>query len=251
MTADDVLGALDLPAATRVDQRVPKKLVLENGAPTTADRRALTEAVEECRWIAALKPHTIGVREYRDADREYMEIHVMRLRIRPHARRDRVIDLMHRAIPYPLLLVYERSGYCGLSAAHQRLSHSDHRRVVLVDEPIVVETGENTKHFEDDFLTSLAIGCQPQTSLFALYAGWMNTIVAMLAARRSGRFAIAATELAVEARLQALNTCATLEKQITRIRAAAAREPQIARRTLLNESLNSARAAMAAAEADL
>ena len=39
MSGDVLLAALDLPASSRVDQRVPKKLLLEHGAPTAADKR--------------------------------------------------------------------------------------------------------------------------------------------------------------------------------------------------------------------
>jgi hypothetical protein len=72
MTPADLIAALDLPAAARVDQRVPKKLLLENGAPTATDKRAIADGVEELIWLAALKPTTIGVAAYRDEAREYL-----------------------------------------------------------------------------------------------------------------------------------------------------------------------------------
>ncbi len=39
MNVAPVINALALPTDARVDQRVPKKLLLEQGAPTAADRR--------------------------------------------------------------------------------------------------------------------------------------------------------------------------------------------------------------------
>jgi len=41
------IASLGLPGGCRVDQRVPKKLLLENGAPTAADKRLIADAVEE------------------------------------------------------------------------------------------------------------------------------------------------------------------------------------------------------------
>ena len=64
---------------TLVDRRVPKSLLIENGAPTAADRRRIREGIEELRWVASLKPTTIGVAEYRDETREYLEISVLKL----------------------------------------------------------------------------------------------------------------------------------------------------------------------------
>ena len=61
MNRSDVVSALNLPDSARVDQRVPKKLLLENGAPTASDKRLITDAIEDIQWLAALKPNTIGV----------------------------------------------------------------------------------------------------------------------------------------------------------------------------------------------
>lgn len=36
-----IVSALDLPQRARVDARVPKKILVEQGAPTTADKRAI------------------------------------------------------------------------------------------------------------------------------------------------------------------------------------------------------------------
>ena len=56
-----ILDALTLPPDSRVDQRVPKKLLLEQGAPTVADKRQISAGIEELLWIAALKPTNIGI----------------------------------------------------------------------------------------------------------------------------------------------------------------------------------------------
>src|SRR6266566_341575 len=118
MNGDALLSALDLPDSSRVDQRVPKKLLLENGAPTPADKRIINDGIEELVWLAALKPRTIGVPEYRDDVREYLEIAVLRLTLRATAKATRLVELVHRAVPYPLLLLTERGERPGLSAAH-------------------------------------------------------------------------------------------------------------------------------------
>lgn len=101
MNAAEMLAALDLPAGSRVDRRVPKTLLLENGAPTAADRRRMTAGVEELLWVAALKPATIAVPEFHDAVREYLEIAVLRLTLRPGARSGRILELgaSGRALP--------------------------------------------------------------------------------------------------------------------------------------------------------
>ena len=87
----ELIAALELPASARVDQRVPKKLLTENGAPTAADKRAINDGIEELLWLAALKPNTIGVPDYRDEAREYLEIAVLQLHLRPGSKAARLI----------------------------------------------------------------------------------------------------------------------------------------------------------------
>ena len=77
-----LISALALPASCRVDQRVPKKMLIENGAPTAADKRLLNDTIAEIQWIAALKPNTVGVPDYRDEEREYLEVAVLSIATR-------------------------------------------------------------------------------------------------------------------------------------------------------------------------
>jgi hypothetical protein len=86
----DLIAALALPADTRVDRRVPKKLLLEQGAPTAADKRQIQDGIDELTWVAALKPNTIGVPAFRDEVREYLEIAVVAATLRSEAKGTRL-----------------------------------------------------------------------------------------------------------------------------------------------------------------
>ena len=99
MSEFDLIAALALPGSALVDRRVPKSMLVENAAPTPGDKRRIRDGIEEIRWLAVLKPTTIGVAEYRDDAREYLEIAVLQVTLRPGARADRIIELMHRAVP--------------------------------------------------------------------------------------------------------------------------------------------------------
>src|SRR5258708_21580363 len=107
MKGEEIINAMDLPPDALVHQRVPKKLLLENGAPTAADKRRINDGIEELRWIASLKPTTVGITDFRDASREYLEIAVVQMTLRGGAQVRRLTELVHRAIPYPLVLLGE------------------------------------------------------------------------------------------------------------------------------------------------
>ena len=122
MSEFDLIAALALPGSALVDRRVPKSMLVENGAPTPADKRRIRDGIEEIRWLAMLKPTTIGVADFRDDAREYLEIAVLQVALRPGARADRIIELMHRAVPYPVFLVAWKGETPGISLAHKRWS---------------------------------------------------------------------------------------------------------------------------------
>lgn len=252
LRVEELLTALALPTNSRVDQRVPKKLLFENGAPTASDKRIVNEGIEELHWLAALKPTTIGVPEYRDDVREYLEIVVLRLTLRTAARAIRLVELVHRAVPYPLLLLTEQGQWPRLSAAHKRWSQGEAGKTVLDGEVVAVEwnaerDGERWPAFRD----ALALGNQPRTTLHALYQGWIDTLLALHAARVTGAFAVPSNAEQAAARRDALQACAKLDGEIARLRATAAKEKQMARRVELNLELKRVEAAQTAARANL
>ena len=248
MTASDFLKSLDLPASSRVDQRVPKKLLLENGAPTSADKRIINDGIEELLWLAVLKPTTIGVSEYRDDVREYLEISVLRLSLRSAAKVTRLVELVHRAVPYPLLLLTEQGERSGLSAAHKRWSQGEEGKTVQEGDVVTVEwDAERDGECWPAFRDALALGQQPRTTLHALYQGWIDTLLALLAARVTGAFAVSDNAEHAAARRDALQECARLDAEVARLRAAAAKEKQMARQVELNLELKRVEVTQAAA----
>ena len=232
MNSDRIIAALALPPETRVDQRVPKKLLVENGAPTAADKRQINEGIEELLWLAALKPTTIGVPEYRDDVREYLEIAVLSLALRPDAKAGRLVELIHRAIPYPLLLVAEQSDNLTLSLAHKRWSQGEAGKMVLDDAVTLCDLVEHAATAA--FLDSLSLAVQPRSHLLDLYQGWINCLEAFQAAQITGRFAPSNSNEAALARREALVKYDHLVRQITALRAQAEKESQISRRVDLN-----------------
>jgi hypothetical protein len=247
-----VLTALDLPNASLVGQRVPKKLLLENGAPTAADKRQINEGIEELLWVAALKPTTIGVPIYRDDAREYLEIAVLRLTLRGAAKATRLVELVHRAVPYPALLVTEHSGRSDLSAAHKRWSQGEADKTVLEGDVIAVEwdAARDAERWPA-FCDALALGRQPRSTLYALYQGWIDTLLALRTARVTGAFVLAEDGTHAAARRDALREYTRLEGEIARLRAAAAKERQMPKQVELNLELKRAEMAQAAARTKL
>ncbi len=236
MTAAAVIAALCLPADARVDQRVPKKLLVENGAPTAADKRQINDGIEELHWLAALKPATIGVPIFRDDTREYLEIAVLSLTLRAGAKAPRLTELIHRAIPYPVFLIQSHPVGLVLSLSHLRWSQGQSGQTVL-DGPLITATLDADSPATDAFLASLHVTGQPRQHLHALYQGWMERFEAHAAARLTGSFTPAPDAAAAERRRVALTEHERLTREMTSLRARAGKETQLNRRVELNLQL--------------
>lgn len=257
MTGEDILSALALPPTTTVDKRVPKTLLTEHAAVTAADKRRIKDGIERIQWLAALKPDTIGVAAYRDEAREYLEIAVLRLVIRPEATWPRLVELLHRAIPYPALLLIEQAeqppaehsmdSLPYLSLAHKRWSLGEKDKMVLDGDAVTVPMPNAEEACAAPFADALCLSHQPHTSMRALYQGWMDTVLAHQAARRTGHFALLNRTERRTARADALKTCERLDATIIQLRAAARKEKQMARQVALNLELQQAQAERAAA----
>jgi len=236
MILQDLIAALELPASSRVDQRIPKKLLVENGAPTAADKRSITEGIEEIQWVATLKPSTIGVSEYRDETREYLEIAVLHIALRQDAKIARIAELTHRAVPYPLVLLLTMNDEVIISMAHIRWAQNEAGKVVLDVEPVAVTL--NGQAASPDifpaFLQALSITRQQRDNLKVLYQGWLDTLAAFQAAQITGAFAQSQTDEQSVARRASLLACREIEQNIATLRAAAAKEKQVARQVALN-----------------
>ena len=252
MNSFDLISALALADSALVDRRVPKTLLMENGAPTAADKRRIREDIEEIRWLAALKPTTVGVAEYRDAEREYLEIAVLQLILRSGASADRITELVHRAVPYPLLLVKRQGDEVALSLVHKRWSQGETGKTVL--DGNIVATGRINDHADGiitAFCDSLIITRQPHGSLLALYQGWIDAVQALRAAMVTGVFSIPESMTEVVDRASALQEYGRLESKISELSAAGARERQIPRLAEINLELKRLRADRDAARAKL
>ena len=238
-----VLVALALPDNAKVDQRIPKKLLVEQGAPTSADKRQIQDSIEELQWVAALKPTNIAVPAYRDAEREYLEVAVLTAVFRQNAKVARLTELIHRAVPYPVLLVssYRDGGadMIAVSAAHKRFSQNEAGKFV-VDEILTaapmalnVVPPPATKAF----LGSLALSKLPSRDMYQLYQGWMNGIVAFAAANITGHFSLPESPEQTHQMRESIALHSQTLNELSALRKLAGKEKQMNRLVELNTKI--------------
>lgn len=218
-----------------VNQRIAKQMLADNAAATAADKRCILDGVEEIQWLAALKPSNIGVPKFSDDTRTYLEVAVLSLSVRAGAKTTRLAELVHRAIPYPVLLIVHSEGGLALSLAHIRQAHNEADKTVLDGESVMSTLPFNA--IGQSCLQAMALARQPRSHLWALYQGWIDTVVALQAAQLTGHFTASVSREQAAVRRAALRQCHDLTTQMAALRKEAAKEKQLARQVALNMTL--------------
>jgi hypothetical protein len=241
-----ILDALFVPEAAKLSRRVPKTLLLESAMPTLTDKRLLISEVGELTWYAALKPEVIGVPGFRGAACEYLEIHILCLALKTGATHgNRVAELIHRAIPYPVFLITEEAaaetetevnnGEVLLSLANIRNSRSSVRETVLEEPLFSVKLDTLTlSQVEKEFLSALSVEKLSRQNLYVFYQNWAVCFEALVAARISGYFSLLEGDKNIEMRRTALAAYERISREIAVLQSRAKDEVQINRRVELN-----------------
>ena len=272
MSIAAVYAALALPPEVAVDERIPKKVLLENVLLPAPDRRLIQDGLDELRFLATLKPNLCGVAAYQaptapaDADDlDVAEIVVLSARLRPAtaSTTSRLLELLHRAIPYPVLLLAEtvelaRHGAASagviVSLAHKRpAQNAAPGRLTLLEvlhsQPLHLEPPAEAAEPEAPYasapprptrtgtaayLAALTLPAVAAPHLRGLYQSWLDRTVALAAAGITGRYCPPATPAQAAALRAALAAHGRLRQEQATLRSQAGREKQLARRASLN-----------------
>ena len=223
---------LGLPEKALLQARIYKKQLLENADLTISDRKWINEEIETIEWRYTLKPATLAIPKYEDTDREYIEIALLHITLKTNTHVKRLSEVVQRAIPYPLIVVFEYADSLLISLADKRISRSDSSKLTVeqffetgwlndsADQPeIIAQFGSNLK------FTKLA-----QLDLYAFYQSIITRFNALEAAKHTGKFTLTADVEADKLRQEHLQTLKQLELQLVSLKAQVKKETQFNRK---------------------
>lgn len=247
---DRLYAALDLPQAAAVERRVAKSLLAERGELSAADRRILETGLERLTWRATLRPSSAGLAPFEDETRGYREIVVMAAELRTDAKTDRLVEVIHRAIAHPLVLLAGDGEAARLSVGLKRNHEREAGRVVverLTTGPDVT-LADDADGVQAAFLASLDLAALPAHDLWSLHQGWGERAEAFAAGRITGTFRLADDAAQAAARREALDAWSRQAREIAALRKEAARETRLNRRIELSRNVASAEAGLTRAK---
>jgi hypothetical protein len=175
----------------RLGKRVYKKLFHKNASLNATDKKALKDDVDTIVWQYTFKPTTIPIQPYDDDYREYHEVALLQVNLKQTNRVNRLAEIVHRAIPYPLLVVFVSDTTCLISLAHKRFSQAE--KDVIIAEDFLATCWldlTNQTNSQSLFLQSLNIATWPHTNFYAFYRAAMDRVLALACARHTGYYSL-------------------------------------------------------------
>lgn len=204
------------PEAAILEKKIPKKLLIENAQLGVSEKRIIKENVDQIFWQYTLKSTTCPVIPYKDDERDYSEIAVLLVELPSSKSFAKIAESIHRAIPYPLLIVLTAndSKRLSLSVAPKRFSLAEKGAVVA--EPIYTTPMLDMSTFsknESDFLNSLRWSGLPLTHYFELYESIVDRFIAYECSQFSGVFKVEKKS----DRIEILKSCKNMKQQIAEL----------------------------------
>jgi hypothetical protein len=182
---------IGLPRSAHLGKRIFKKMFHENAKLSATDKKTLSEDVDTITWAYTLKPSTIPIQPFVDEDCEYAELAVIQVNLKARKRSARLAEIIHRAIPYPVVLIFACESGIRISLATKRFSGAE-RDAVVVDEFFATDwiDLDSLRESESAFVDSLAVAALPHTDFKAFYQALVDRVISLDCATRTGSFVI-------------------------------------------------------------
>lgn len=124
---------MGIPEKCVLNKPLFKKLFQEHADLDITDKKALKDDIDKIRWVHTLKPATINIAAYHDNEREYDEVAVIQIDLSSTNRAQRIAGFVNKAIPYPIVLIFNFADTIAISVADKRINQADKSKWVVED----------------------------------------------------------------------------------------------------------------------
>jgi hypothetical protein len=218
------------PENCHAGDRVAKVLFSDAGPLTPSDRRIFKKEIEEivCSYVLDVeKTHLVP---FIDDEHDYSCMAVLDVTLRSTGKAERVAELCHRSMPYPLLVIlHHPDGRVMFSMAEKRLSRDGKEQTVLEH---VVHTAWHTEDSLRDFFTAADYGKFRRNSFLELYRHYVNLLETLEAAEVTGHFSPDA--IGPEERRTIMEQIHAIDNELTSLKAQAKQETELPKQVQLN-----------------
>ena len=201
--ADALYRNMALPEAAFLGTRITKKMLNDsacnNGIALSAQEKLLiSDVIQSIEWRYTLKPDTVNIAAWVTDQLDYAEVALLHVRLKPqptasdnqqHACFTKLATLLHKLIPYPLLVVAEQGEAVALSLADKRINQADKTKWVV--EHVYCAPWFTPHHISAEqqvFLLDFSLKNAATLHYYALYQDLVAMLIALQTSSISGRY---------------------------------------------------------------
>lgn len=215
----------NIPEKCDVHNTIFKKLFYENGDLTAPDKELFITIVNKITWLYCLKPDTINIKPYKDDVRDYQEIEFIEVTVSKDNRLMRIAEIIMRAIPYPMVLIFNLDDKAQLWTAQERTNQNNKNQNTIED---FVYTGWLS--FDDVLFSRLDI----RKMRFINYYTFYSDIVDVISIYNAECITGTSTNISGEEARKFSDKINSIDVEIAALRASIKKETQFNRRVELN-----------------
>lgn len=167
---DKFYEKLNISENCLANQTIFKKTFLESVDLLASDKKLINDHIRKVVWKYCLKPNNTNISVYKDDEREYYEIEIIEVQLNETNKVKRIAEIIMRAIPYPILLVFTKDTQIQLVTGDMRKNLSDNSKVT-VDNFVYTDWFEieSDNPFVEKLLTDLNFKQLNFTNFYQLY----------------------------------------------------------------------------------
>ena len=227
---------IKVPNAAIVNSILPKQDIFEATGMTKSDKDYFVRYVKQIRWLYKFDDASVRIKPYETEEKSYLEAELISIKLKNEfqeynhntgnfhrfdARLDRIVDILLRFIPYPILLCAEFNDEIKFYVSHISESKSDYDKITL-DELIYTDWIDvnNLDGFDKELIDKLQIDNLDKTNVFTFYDDMVTAIIQYNGSKEVGQ----EVTLSSDEIQKIMDDIKVLERKIAEIRVAIRRE---------------------------
>ena len=227
---------IKVPDAAIVNSILPKQDIFEATGMTKSDKDYFVRYVKQIRWLYKFDDASVRIKRFVNEEKSYLEAELISIKLKKEfqeynhntgnfhrfdARLDRIVDILLRFIPYPILLCAEFNDEIKFYVSHISESKSDYDKITL-DELIYTDWIDvnNLDGFDEDLIEKLQIDNLDKTNVFTFYDDIVTAIIQYNGSKEVGQ----EVTLSSDEIQKIMDEIKVLERKIAEIRVAIRRE---------------------------
>ena len=227
---------INVPNAAIVNNIIPKQDIFEATGMNKSDKDYFVRYVKQIRWLYKFDDASVRINPFVNDEKSYLEAELISIKLKKEfqeynhntgnfhrfdARLDRIVDILLRFIPYPILLCAEFNDEIKFYVSHISESKSDYDKITL-DELIYTDWIDvtNLDGFDEELIDKLQIDNLDKTNVFTFYDDIVTAIIQYNGSKEVGQ----EVTLNSDEIQKIMDEIKMLERKIAEIRVAIRRE---------------------------